>query len=84
MSSNEPYHEQWCVNDDNVEVDLNIINKIRDNSDLNRNILNSIYINNFDIVFENTLYHLNTEIDENEVLVNKRVIEENLLILIMS
>lgn len=34
---NLSYYEKWCVNDKNVEVDLNAINQMRQNLDLNKN-----------------------------------------------
>lgn len=35
--TNLSYYEKWCVNDKNVEVDLNAINQVRQNLDLNKN-----------------------------------------------
>lgn len=41
-----------CVHDDNVEIDLNVINRMKESSDLNKDILNGFHINSFNIVFK--------------------------------
>lgn len=55
LNTNESYLENWTLNDDNVEVDLNAINQIRSDVNLNMNNLNGVNINDFDIVFEETV-----------------------------
>jgi len=76
-NTNERYLENWSLNDDNVEVDLNAIYQIRPSLDLNKDNLNGVNINEFDIVFEETLTH---QIDHNSNTFLKEVnlSEENI------
>jgi hypothetical protein len=54
-NSNECYLENWSINNNNVDVDLKAINQMRPNLDLSKDKLNGVNINDFDIVFEETI-----------------------------
>lgn len=76
--TNESYLENWTVNDDNVEVDLNAINQIRPDVNLNKDNLNGVNINDFDIVFEETITNdCNSFLKEANINEENRVIEQN-------
>jgi len=58
-NTNETYHENWSVDDGGVEVDLNAIDEIGQNFDLNKNCLNGVDINDFDIILKESFAHNN-------------------------